>query len=63
MSRVSGRSDLIKIDAVKVHETERAVLLDVGQDSAIWFPKSAVQETDPGEWEMSEALAYEKGVI
>lgn len=64
MTRGSGRSDLVDIEATIVHETEKAYLLDAGGSANVWVPKSKV-EHDPsdGTFAMSESFALEKGLI
>lgn len=52
-------SDLIEIEARKVHETTNAWFLDVGMEDPIWFPKSAC-EFDGETLTLTEALAIEK---
>ncbi|MCA0303506.1 MAG: hypothetical protein LCH95_13975 [Proteobacteria bacterium] len=64
----AGRSDLIDISVVLVHETERAVLVDHGGAETVWLPKSAVEiERDAGgrTWTVTlpERLAAEKGLL
>ncbi len=56
------RSDLIDIEARKVHETPSAYLLDVGMKEPIWFAKSTC-EFDGETLTLREALAIEKGAV
>jgi hypothetical protein len=60
----SGRSDIVDIACVIIHETERAWLIDAGTGDHVWIPKSV------GEWDetdhtmaMPERWAQEKGLI
>jgi hypothetical protein len=59
-----GRSDIVDIACVIIHETERAWLIDAGTDDHIWIPKS-IGEYDPtdGTMAMPEWIAQEKGLI
>jgi len=58
-------ADTITISATLVHETDAAVLLDIGaaDGKPVWFPKSQVEQDDAGDWEMPEWLARKKGAI
>jgi hypothetical protein len=60
----NGRSDIIDIACVIIHETERAWLIDAGTDDNVWIPKS-IGEHDPTDdtIAMPEWLAIEKGLI
>jgi hypothetical protein len=60
----NGRSDLVDIACVIIHETERAWLVDAGTDDNVWIPKS-VGEWDPTDSTMAmpERWAKEKGLI
>jgi hypothetical protein len=65
---VTGRSDLIDISVVLVHQTDKAVLVDHGGDGNVWIPKSLCEiERDPDgkTWTLtlSEQVAEEKGLI
>lgn len=65
---MTGRSTLIDISVVLVHETEKAVLVDHGGDGNVWLPKSAIEiEADSNgkthTVTLPEALAQEKGLI
>lgn len=64
MTRNTGRSDLVDIDATIIHETEKAYLLDAGGSENVWVQKSKV-EHDPSDntFAMSEDYALEKGLI
>lgn len=59
----AGRSDLIDLAAIVQHETDKGLLLDVGLDEPVWFPKSQVQDNGDGTYAMPEWLATEKGAI
>lgn len=56
------KSDLIDIEARLVHETEKAWLLDTGEDKPVWIPKSAAW-FDGETLTLREHLAEEKGLI
>ena len=56
-------SKTVLVDATNEMETDGGVLLDVGQECRVWFPKSQIEEVEPGVWEIPEWLAMEKGVI
>jgi hypothetical protein len=56
------RSNVIDVEARLVHETEKAWLLDVGNDEPVWVPKS-VAEFDGKEVTLPERLAKEKGMV
>jgi hypothetical protein len=49
--------------ARQVRETERAILLDVGNDAPIWLPKSQVEDNGDGTYTVTEELATEKGIV
>ena len=56
-------SELVPVDATLVHETDSAVLLDVGQDEPVWVPKSICEEFEDGIWRIQEWYAYKNGLI
>ena len=56
------KSDLVDIEARLVHETKKALLLDVGNDDPVWFPKSSC-EFDGKMLTLPECLAIEKEVV
>jgi hypothetical protein len=56
------RSNLIDIEARKVHETEKAWLLDVGNEKPVWIPKAAA-EFDGQTLTIPEPLATDKGLV
>jgi hypothetical protein len=56
------KSNLIDIPARLVHETDRAWLLDTGEDKPVWIPKSAA-EFDGETLTLPEPLALEKGLV
>lgn len=63
-----GRSNLIDLSVVLIHETEEAVLVDHGGEANVWLPRSAIEiEKDPGgkTWTVTipEPLAQSKGLI
>lgn len=65
---MTGRSDLIDISVVLVHETDRAVLVDHGGEANVWIPKSlcAIERDPSGKtWTLTlpERIAEEKGLI
>ena len=58
------RSDLIDIEARLVHQTEKAWLLDTGNDEPTWLPKSACEfDEGDGTLTLPRSLAKEKGLI
>lgn len=56
------RSNLIDLPARLVHETEKAWLLDTGEQKPVWIPKSAA-EFDGETLTLPEPLALDKGLI
>lgn len=56
-------SVLFDFSAKIVHETEKALLLDVGNDEPIWMPKSIVENNDDGTFTVPENYAKEKEII
>ena len=63
------RSNLIEIEVLQLHETEKAALVTLQDlDKGVWLPKSAI-EIEPsggaGIWTLTipEPLALEKGLI
>ncbi len=54
---------MVLVNGFSEIETEARVLIDVGLEKDVWFPKSQIEEIEPGVWEMPEWLAMEKGVI
>jgi hypothetical protein len=66
MTRGSGRSDLIDIAIIVLHETDKAVLVDAGGADPVWLPKSQVEiaaDTTGTTATMPEWLAREKELI
>lgn len=57
------KSDLIDFAAVKVNETEAAILVDHGGDEPAWFPKSVIEDNGDGTFTVPEWWAKEKGVV
>lgn len=59
------KSDLIDIACIIRHETQRAWLIDVGNEKPVWVPKSQVEVyEDKGTIiTMPEWLAKEKGLV
>ena len=57
----------ITINGTTKHETEMAVLIDVGEDEPVWFPKSQLEDWpdlhENGDVMMTEWIAEEKEVI
>lgn len=63
MTRTSGRSDLVDVEASLCAETNHAYLIDDGS-RRVWVPKKLVEyDEDEGTFAMPERLAYEKGLI
>lgn len=50
-------------EAKLVHETEKALLLDVGNEKPIWMPKSIVEDNGDGTFTVPETYALDKGII
>lgn len=60
----AGKSDLVDIDGLLVHETELAYLFDYGGAEPIWLSKSQCEyDADMYIMTMSARLALEKGLI
>lgn len=59
------KSDLIDIACIIRHETQRAWLIDVGNEKPVWVPKSQAEiDEDKGTIiTMPEWLAKEKGLV
>lgn len=57
------KTRLYDFSAIVVHQTERAILLDVGNEKPVWLPKSAVEDNGDGTFTCTEALATEKEII
>lgn len=58
------RSNLIEIEARLVHETEKAWLLDTGDDKPTWVPKSMAEfDEDAGVLTIPQPAAEEKGLV
>ena len=54
---------IVEIRGEIVKETERALLIDFGQDEPEWFPKSQITDNKHGTFEIPRWLAEEKGAI
>ena len=48
-----------------IHETEQAMLIDVGEDDGVWIPKSVIQDRDEDAKALfvEEWWAFENGMI
>ena len=57
----NGRSNLIDLAARLVHETEKAWLLDFGEEKPVWIAKS-IAEFDGETCTIPEPIATEKGL-
>lgn len=57
------KSELVDFAAVKVMETDSAILLDHGDEEEAWFPKSIIEDNGDGTYTVPEWWAMEKGVI
>lgn len=62
------KSDLVDIDVLIVHTTERAVLVNNGGDDNIWLPLALVELAPsptgtPHTLTLPVALATEKGLV
>ena len=60
---MTGKSDLVDIDATVQHQTDAAYLLDHGGAAPAWVPKSQVEDNGDGTFTMPEWLALEKGMV
>ena len=59
-----ARSNLIDVEARLVHETEKAWLLDTGDDEPTWLPKSSCElDEATGALTLPQPLAEEKGLV
>jgi hypothetical protein len=58
-----GRRGLVDIAAFVQHETEKAWLLDVGEEKPVWVAKSQVEDNRDGTFTMPVWLARDKGLI
>jgi hypothetical protein len=64
MSTYGGRSNLIDIACIIVHETEKAYLIDHGGKEKVWIPKSQCEyDQHDKTMAMPEYIAKEKGII
>lgn len=69
----SGENEPVEIEGALVHETEKTYLVDFGDNSPVWLPKSQctrqIQKLRSGEisatdlWIMPEWLAESKGLM
>jgi len=58
------KSDLIEIEAHLVHQTEKAWLLDTGEDKPTWLAKSVCEFDDAdGILTIPQVIAEEKGLV
>lgn len=57
-----GKSDLIDIALIVKHETDKAWLVNDG-DNDVWLPKSQAESNEDGTFTMPEWLALEKRFI
>lgn len=55
--------ELVDLDAVLVHETEKAYLLDVGGPEKVWVPKSVAEDNEDGTFTVPYRWAYERGLV
>jgi hypothetical protein len=53
---------LADIDAILVHETEKAYLLETDKGKG-WVPKSVTEDNSDGTFTLPEELAIEKGLV
>ena len=53
----------VVVEAIVVHSTDDAVLLDHGEDEPTWVPKSVGEENDDGDWLVEEWFAHKNGMI
>lgn len=59
------KSNLVDVDVVLVHETEKAFLVHTGDETKkVWLPKSMCEyNADEKTVTMEESFAIEKGLI
>lgn len=59
------KSNLVDVACIIRHETERAWLVDVGEEKPVWIPKSQaeIDEAHGTILTLPEWLAREKGLI
>ena len=57
------KSDIIDLAGELRHETDKAFLVDFGEDKPVWVPKAMVENNDDGTFAMPEWLALDKGLI
>lgn len=57
----------VEVNGTTEHETNMAVLIDVGLGDPVWFPKSQLEDWpdkgENGDVLMTEWIAEEKGVV
>lgn len=69
MNECYGRSNLIDVDAIRVHQTERAILVrtETTDPESVWIPLSQCEFEVKTGWfgvlTLEENLAIEKGLI
>ena len=56
-------SDDYTFDAVVERETPEALLLDVGLDDPVWFPKSQCDDNGDGTFTVPQWIAEDKGIV
>ncbi len=57
------KSELVDLAGILRHETEKAFLVDFGEDKPIWLPKAQVENNGDGTFTLPEWLALDKGLI
>ena len=62
-SRNRDDDEETEINAVVMHDTGSAILLDFGGTKSEWFPKSQVTDNGNGTFTMPQWLAIEKGAV
>ena len=61
---MSKKNDLVDVDAILVHETENALLVDIGEPENVWLPKSScIYYQEQEIVTVPERLAIEKGMV
>ena len=60
---MTGKSDLVDVDATVRIDRPKSLLLDHGGEEPAWVPKSLVEDNGDGTFTMPEWLALEKGMI
>lgn len=63
VSRTSGASDLVDVEADLMFETEKAYKIKCGSSEPVWVPKSICEYDGKVTFTMPERFAYDKRLI